>query len=91
MVVFADPSNKIIAEVPATYSKNRISYLLPNSVFKTNTTYQFLLKIKAINAPSEIGNSLSNTNNSFSISNSNKYSTNMVDKRLCNYSFGCSN
>ncbi len=91
MVVFADPSNKIIAEVTATYSKNRISYLLPNSVFKTNTTYQFLLKIKAINAPSEIGNSLSNTNNSFSISNSNKYSTNMVDKRLCNYSFGCSN
>ena len=90
MVVFIDPSNKIIAEVPAIYSKNRISYQLPNSVFKTNTTYQFLLKIKAINAPSEIGNTLSNTSNNASIPNNNKPNTTTIDKCIYNYSFGCS-
>lgn len=90
MVVFADPLNKIIAEVPATYAKNRISYQLPNSIFKTNSTYELILKIKAINAPSEIGNSLVNTTNNVSISTINKANTNRIDKHLYNYRFGCS-
>jgi len=90
MVVFADPLNKIIAEVPATYAKNCISYQLPNSIFKTNSTYELILKIKAINGPSEIGNSLVNTTNNVSISTVNKANNNRIDKHLYNYRFGCS-
>jgi len=91
MVVFTDPSNKVIGEVPATYAKNRVSYQIPNSIFKTNTSYQLILKIKAINAPSEVGNTLANTNNNASISSQNKPNINIVDRYLYSYSFGCSN
>lgn len=94
VVLLAENNGKIIGETNAKIINKRIEYWLPNSILKNNTIYQLIFKIKLANASSEIGNTLSNTNNTnlyTTINQGLNTSTQSAETILLSYYFGTSN